>query len=151
MLYPLSAAPIAKLSQGSAHRGAKISSTSHFPNGLYKQNTFLKILPYQIILIFPSTHNHHLATMSCPDCAKGGLHEGVPVGREEVLHGLPTYITDPPPGTQIKGQIVYLPDALGWKFKNSRILVSQYLCIVLDLARIFTKRRIVSNCYRQAY
>ncbi|EHL03822.1 putative protein AIM2 [Glarea lozoyensis 74030] len=60
--------------------------------------------------------------MSCPDCAKGGLHEGTPEGREEVLHGFQTYVTRPSPGTQIKGEIVYLPDALGWKFNNSRIL-----------------------------
>jgi hypothetical protein len=64
--------------------------------------------------------------MSCPDCAKGGLHEGTPEGREELLHGFQTYVTGPPAGTQIKGEIVYLPDALGWKFNNSRILVSRF-------------------------
>jgi hypothetical protein len=68
--------------------------------------------------------------MSCPDCAKGGLHEGTPIGREEVVHGLPTYVTEPPAGTPIKGEIVYIPDALGWKFKNSRILVRQFLTMI---------------------
>ncbi|XMA10994.1 hypothetical protein WAI453_003785 [Rhynchosporium graminicola] len=64
--------------------------------------------------------------MSCPDCAKGGLHEGTPEGREEILHGFHTYVTGPPAGTNIKGEIVYLPDALGWKFNNSRILADKY-------------------------
>jgi len=63
--------------------------------------------------------------MACPDCFKGSLHEGTPTGRVETLHGLPTYIAEPPSGTP-KGIIVIIPDALGWDFNNNRILADTY-------------------------
>ena len=63
--------------------------------------------------------------MACPDCFKGSLHEGTPTGRVETLHGLPTYIAEPPSGTP-KGIIVIIPDALGWEFNNNRILADSY-------------------------
>lgn len=64
--------------------------------------------------------------MACRDCVTGALHEGTPVGREETVHGLPTYITEPPSGQPPKGIIVILSDAVGWKFNNNRILADKY-------------------------
>ena len=64
--------------------------------------------------------------MACRECITGALHEGTPVGREETVHGLPTYITEPPPGQAPKGIIVFLPDAVGWNFNNNRILADKY-------------------------
>ncbi len=64
--------------------------------------------------------------MACRDCVTGALHEGTPLGREETIHGLPTYVTEPPSGKAPKGIIVIIPDALGWNFKNSRILADKY-------------------------
>lgn len=64
--------------------------------------------------------------MACRECITGALHEGTPVGREETVHGLPTYITEPPSGQSAKGIIVFIPDALGWTFNNNRILADKY-------------------------
>ena len=64
--------------------------------------------------------------MACRDCLSGSLHEGTPVGREETVHGLPTYISEPPAGQDPKGIIVYIPDAFGWTFNNNRILADAY-------------------------
>ena len=63
--------------------------------------------------------------MACADCFKGSLHEGTPTGRVETLHGLPTYVAEPPSGTPT-GIIVIIPDALGWEFNNNRILADAY-------------------------
>lgn len=63
--------------------------------------------------------------MACRECVSGALHEGTPVGREETVHGLPTYISEPPSG-QVTGIIVIIPDALGWTFNNNRILADTY-------------------------
>ena len=64
--------------------------------------------------------------MACRECASGALHEGTPVGREETVHGLPTYISDPPSGEAPKGIIVIIPDAFGWTFNNNRILADNF-------------------------
>lgn len=63
--------------------------------------------------------------MACKECLSGALHESTPVGREETIHGLPTYVSEPPTG-QVTGIIVIIPDGLGWKFNNSRILADTY-------------------------
>ncbi|MCJ1471223.1 hypothetical protein MMC07_009871 [Pseudocyphellaria aurata] len=63
--------------------------------------------------------------MACKECLSGALHEGTPVGREETIHGLPTYVSEPPAG-QVTGIIVVIPDGLGWTFNNSRILADTY-------------------------
>ena len=60
--------------------------------------------------------------MSCPDCFTGTVHEGTPTGREEKIHGLDTYISDPPQGSNAKGVVVIIPDAFGWKFNNTRVM-----------------------------
>lgn len=63
--------------------------------------------------------------MACRECVSGALHEGTPVGREETVHGLPTYVSEPPSG-QAKGIIVIIPDAFGWTFNNNRVLADTY-------------------------
>ena len=64
--------------------------------------------------------------MACRECITGALHEGTPAGREETLHGLPTYITEPPTGQAPQGIVVFIPDAIGWNFNNNRILADKY-------------------------
>ncbi|MCJ1356762.1 MAG: hypothetical protein MMC33_006758 [Icmadophila ericetorum] len=64
--------------------------------------------------------------MACRDCITGALHAGTPVGRVETVHGLPTYISEPPEGQSPKGIIVIISDALGWELNNSRILADTY-------------------------
>lgn len=64
--------------------------------------------------------------MACQDCATGSLHEGTPVGREETLHGLQTYITEPPNGVPPSALIVIVPDVFGWKLPNTRLLADTY-------------------------
>ncbi len=60
-----------------------------------------------------------LISRLCPD-------EGTPAGKEDTIHGLPTYVTEPPDGTAPKGVVVVIPDAFGWKLNNNRILADQY-------------------------
>ncbi|MCJ1465558.1 hypothetical protein MMC07_004176 [Pseudocyphellaria aurata] len=64
--------------------------------------------------------------MACQDCVTGSLHEGTPVGREEKLHGLPTYVTDPPNGGPPAANIVIVSDVFGWKLPNTRLLADTY-------------------------
>ena len=64
--------------------------------------------------------------MSCPQCAVGTLHTGTPEGHIETIHGLPTYIADPPAGQKSKGLIVFLPDAFGLELVNNRLLADKY-------------------------
>lgn len=51
--------------------------------------------------------------MACKDCVSGTLHEGTPAGRVETVHGLATYVTEPPNGATPKGIVVIIPDAFG--------------------------------------
>lgn len=64
--------------------------------------------------------------MACKDCVSGTLHEGTPAGRVEAVHGLATYVTEPPNGATPKGIVVIIPDAFGWTLVNSRILADRY-------------------------
>ena len=66
------------------------------------------------------------ASMPCKDCASGVLHAGTPSGREETIHGLATYVTDPPSGVAAKGIVVIIPDVFGWSLTNSRVLADRY-------------------------
>ncbi|KAM7198236.1 hypothetical protein V8F20_006263 [Naviculisporaceae sp. PSN 640] len=73
--------------------------------------------------------------LPCPDCFTGTLRgDVVPRGREEILHGLPTYVTWPDPGVRPLGTVVIIPDAFGWKLLNTRALADVYAqrvpCIV---------------------
>jgi len=61
--------------------------------------------------------------MACPKCFSGHKHDGEPLGKEEKVHGVDTYVTE---GTNPKAILVFIPDAFGWKFINSRILADHY-------------------------
>ncbi|RDW81333.1 dienelactone hydrolase family protein [Aspergillus mulundensis] len=66
--------------------------------------------------------------MSCPDCVRGHVHPGTPKGRIETVHGLQTYVSEPEdtPESEIKGIVVFIPDAFGWEFVNNRLLADRY-------------------------
>lgn len=42
------------------------------------------------------------------------------------MHGLDTYVAEPPSNAQPKGIIVIIPDGFGWQFVNNRILADHY-------------------------
>lgn len=62
----------------------------------------------------------------CKDCVSGFEHSGTPIGVEQKIHGLDTYVTGPADGLPPKGLIVFIPDAFGWKFVNNRVLADTY-------------------------
>ncbi|KAH8889136.1 alpha/beta-hydrolase [Thozetella sp. PMI_491] len=64
--------------------------------------------------------------MACPDCFRGSIHEGTPRGKISKVHGLDTYISEPPEGQQAKGIIVIIPDAFGLPFINNQLLADHY-------------------------
>lgn len=63
-----------------------------------------------------------MADIPCPDCLSGTMKTGVPVGKEEMMHGLPTYVTGPKEGRMPRALVVFIPDAFGWGFVNNRVL-----------------------------
>ncbi|KAL8801559.1 MAG: hypothetical protein Q9200_006914 [Gallowayella weberi] len=67
-----------------------------------------------------------MVSLPCEDCASGYAHTGETRGRVETLHGLPTYVTEPPSGAPPKGIIVMIPDAFGWEWSNNRLLCDTY-------------------------
>ncbi|TVY58310.1 Protein AIM2 [Lachnellula cervina] len=62
--------------------------------------------------------------MSC--CKGGTVHHGEAAGREDTMHGINVYITRPANNVTPKGIIVFISDAFGWKFINSRLLADKY-------------------------
>jgi hypothetical protein len=70
--------------------------------------------------------NPNPLNMSCPACFSGHVHNGVPGGKIETIHGLPTYVATPADGVTPKGIIVVISDAFGWEFINNRILSDNY-------------------------
>lgn len=81
--------------------------------------------------------------MACSSCTTGVLHEGVPQGREELIFGLPCYVTSPSivqanrdsstsqqdqssNDIPTSGHLIILPDALEYKFRNARLLADRY-------------------------
>jgi hypothetical protein len=64
--------------------------------------------------------------MSCADCFSGHVHAGAPTGSETTLAGLPTYVSRPPEGREIKGVVMFIPDMFGWAFVNNRLLSDAY-------------------------
>lgn len=57
-----------------------------------------------------------------PCCLTSFQWDGKPSGREDKLAGLPTYIT----GNNSSAAVLYIHDALGWKFSNARLLADHY-------------------------
>ncbi|KAF5584633.1 dienelactone hydrolase family [Fusarium subglutinans] len=64
--------------------------------------------------------------MSCPQCFSGHVNPGAPTGRWNTVHGLRTYIAEPPAGKSAKAIIVIIPDAFGVGFVNNQILADHY-------------------------
>jgi dienelactone hydrolase len=64
--------------------------------------------------------------MSCPRCFSGHVNPGTPQGRFETVHGLRTYVAEPPKGKTPVGIVVIVPDAFGVDFVNNQILADHY-------------------------
>lgn len=65
--------------------------------------------------------------MSCPDCFKGAVHDhSKAVGKEELLHGVNTYISSPPSTSTSKSTILFCCDAFGLNLVNNKLLADQY-------------------------
>jgi len=58
-------------------------------------------------------------------CATGSLHTGTPTGKIKKIHGLETYVAEPPNALP-KGIIVIVPDAFGIALPNNQILADEY-------------------------
>ncbi|KAF9691295.1 hypothetical protein EKO04_010645 [Ascochyta lentis] len=57
-----------------------------------------------------------------PCCLTSFQWDGTPAGREEKLAGLPTYVT----GNNPHKAVLYIHDALGWRFRTARLLADSY-------------------------
>jgi dienelactone hydrolase len=55
-------------------------------------------------------------------CLKHFAWDGSPSGHESTLAGNPTYIT----GSNPDAAVLYIHDALGWKFSNARLLADHF-------------------------
>jgi dienelactone hydrolase len=64
--------------------------------------------------------------MVCPDCLSGHIRTETPTGKVTKIHGLDTYVAEPPAGVKVKGLIIIISDLFGWEFVNSRLLADQY-------------------------
>lgn len=64
--------------------------------------------------------------MACADCFSGGITTEEPTGTVTTIHGLPTYVAQPPDGVTPRALIVFIPDAFGWDFINCRVLSDHY-------------------------
>lgn len=63
----------------------------------------------------------------CSDCFKGTLRgDVIPTGREDVIHGLPTYVAEPEWHQKSLGTVVLITDAFGWSLRNTRALADAY-------------------------
>jgi dienelactone hydrolase len=63
----------------------------------------------------------------CADCFRGTLRgDAVLTGTEAQIHGNPTYVARPEDGVEPRGLVVIIPDAFGWKLKNTRALADNY-------------------------
>lgn len=65
--------------------------------------------------------------MSCPDCFRGAVREGQPLGTEKVLHGVRTYIAGNV-DTQYASlsTVIFITDAFGFNLVNSKLLADIY-------------------------
>ncbi|KAM0331586.1 hypothetical protein ACHAQA_003265 [Verticillium albo-atrum] len=64
--------------------------------------------------------------MSCPDCFKGAEHDGKPIGTEDTIHGVFTYVAEPKSGTDATSTIILITDAFGFNLVNSKLLADIY-------------------------
>ncbi|CAH0047353.1 unnamed protein product [Clonostachys solani] len=64
--------------------------------------------------------------MSCPDCFRGNTSTSLPIGKEMIIHGIPTYVSGPHMDLTPRAIIVFISDVFGWKSINNRILADRY-------------------------
>ena len=107
------------------HQSPDISSGAdhHMNANIYRDN---KNNNDQILLHSTAYLSPFLRNMSCHECFSGHKHSGDVQGTEAKLHGRDTYVSEPPMGTAVKGIVVIVPDAFGWKFVNNRILADHF-------------------------
>ena len=67
------------------------------------------------------------------------------LARKEVIHGRIAYVTEPGNISFIKGIIIIVPDAIGWRFVNNRILADHHASKV-DYRVIFQTSWMVCHC-----
>ncbi|RYP06948.1 hypothetical protein DL764_002835 [Monosporascus ibericus] len=58
------------------------------------------------------------------ECIKGTIHEGLPQGKEELIHGLNTYVIGN--RTNPRGIIVMYSDIFGLPLPNNRLIADAY-------------------------
>ncbi|KAK9236256.1 alpha/beta-hydrolase [Lipomyces kononenkoae] len=61
---------------------------------------------------------------SCQECIKGTIHKGQPLGKEEMVHGLNTYVIGN--RTNPRGIIVVYTDIFGLPLPNNRLIADAY-------------------------
>ncbi|KAL9618379.1 MAG: hypothetical protein Q9160_006887 [Pyrenula sp. 1 TL-2023] len=61
---------------------------------------------------------------SCQECIKGTIHEGLPKGKEETIHGLNTYVIGN--RTNPKGIIVMYSDIFGLLLPNNKLIADSF-------------------------
>ncbi|KAH8812940.1 dienelactone hydrolase [Xylogone sp. PMI_703] len=67
--------------------------------------------------------------MSCSQCFSGHAKTAEPKGSTATIYNRQTYVAQPSDPATIRGIIVIVPDAFGWKFVNNRILVDRYAAL----------------------
>lgn len=76
-----------------------------------------------------------------PCCLTAFQWDGTPEGREGVLNGLPAYVA----GSNPDAAVLYVHDALGWQFKNARLLADCYAREVCSARFLYSK--LVVSCF----
>ncbi|KAH7398260.1 hypothetical protein BKA66DRAFT_565879 [Pyrenochaeta sp. MPI-SDFR-AT-0127] len=61
---------------------------------------------------------------SCSECIKGTIHEGQPKGKEEIIHGLNTYVIGN--RTNPRGIVVVYSDIFGLGLPNNKLIADAY-------------------------
>ncbi|KAJ2933275.1 hypothetical protein H1R20_g3802, partial [Candolleomyces eurysporus] len=70
-----------------------------------------------------STKSPELAKPPGPCCFEGVKHSGDPLGREDVIGGIPTYVSEPVEGFKPGGKIIlFFADIYGPLFINSKLI-----------------------------
>jgi|SRR5690242_537417 len=84
-----------------------------------------------------------------PCCLTSFEWDGKPLGREKEVAGLPTYVT----GDNKEKAVLYVHDALGWEFKNARVLADHYAREVdcSQLLRILVTTGAGAECLNRIY
>jgi dienelactone hydrolase len=63
--------------------------------------------------------------MSCPDCFRGAVHDGTPVGTEKSIAGVRTYIAGKSE-SQDASAVIFITDAFGFNLVNNKLLADIY-------------------------